>query len=501
MVLGVATAALLVWLLWPGSDADHERCLNNEAEAQPVISGDDAQITAAVVHQRLVCADTVVLVDPASHDSLAAARFAIAENGVILATTMDELATTAGEIEDLDARTIYWAGAAGELDQVADALGRDAKIIENQTPAPGETANGSGQLTPQTLEGLTVAPDAATSEPDLVDARDVFFVMPDDLQIGVLIAPALAQSGGRIAVIDFAAPPIELDEQRPASTLVGNPDPTQLWQYEGFLSNRSVLGGGAELFPDRRFVASYGSPDSPSLGVLGEAASPVEALETLQPLVDSYAVDGVLTLPAFEIIVTVATAEPGSDGDYSSELFLDDVRPWVDFAQEQGVYVILDLQSGRSGFLRQAEIYRELLERPNVGLALDPEWRLYGDQLHLNQIGSVDGAEVEEVSQWLAELVRQNNLPQKLFIVHQFQRAMLTNPELISTPAELATVIHIDGQGDRALKLNTYNVLTATEATDHLWFGWKNFFDEDNPLSTPAEVLELDPAPVVITYQ
>jgi hypothetical protein len=68
--------------------------------------------------------------------------------------------------------------------------------------------------------------------------------------------------------------------------------------------------------------------------------------------------------------------------------------------------VILDLQPGRTDFLTQAMIYEEFLRLPHVGLALDPEWRLEPNQVHLRQIGSVDAAEINQVGNWLASLVR-----------------------------------------------------------------------------------------------
>ncbi|HEY1118272.1 MAG TPA: hypothetical protein VGE43_11250, partial [Acidimicrobiales bacterium] len=49
--------------------------------------------------------------------------------------------------------------------------------------------------------------------------------------------------------------------------------------------------------------------------------------------------------------------------------------------------------------------YESLLSLPNVGLALDPEWRLAPDEVHLQQIGSVTAAEVNEVVKLLPPLV------------------------------------------------------------------------------------------------
>ena len=68
--------------------------------------------------------------------------------------------------------------------------------------------------------------------------------------------------------------------------------------------------------------------------------------------------------------------------------------------------VLLDLQPGRAGPLDQAVRYAELLRLPHVGLAVDPEWRLGRHQRPLHQTGSIDAAEINRTSAWLAALVR-----------------------------------------------------------------------------------------------
>ena len=177
------------------------------------------------------------------------------------------------------------------------------------------------------------------------------------------------------------------------------------------------------------------------------------------------------------------------------------LQPWVEAAGRAGVYVVLDLQPGRSDFLAQAKHFEELLLEPHVGLALDPEWRLKPNQVHLTQIGSVDAEEVNRVVEWLAGLVREHNLPQKLFIVHQFRLDMVTNRSLINRPPELALMVHVDGQGPIATKYTTYSALTGRADADQWWWGWKNFYDEDSPTPTAEQVLELDPLPVYVSYQ
>src|SRR5690606_17349776 len=138
-------------------------------------------------------------------------------------------------------------------------------------------------------------------------------------------------------------------------------------------------------------------------------------------------------VPTFEIIATIASAEAGEDGDYSRETPVPELLPYVEAAAEAGIYVVLDLQPGRTDFLTQAKRYEELLRYPHVGLALDPEWRLKPDQRHLRQIGSVDVAEVNATLTWLADLTREHRLPQKLLVLHQFQLRMITGREHLDT--------------------------------------------------------------------
>ena len=265
-------------------------------------------------------------------------------------------------------------------------------------------------------------------------------------------------------------------------------------------------GGGELLFepgddiPDRRLVAVYGHPSTAGLGVLGEQG-PEDTVKRLRSIAAGYGADGLAVLPTFEIIATVASASAGADGDYSSVTDHEVIRPWIEVAAANDVYVVLDLQPGRSDFLSQAKHYEEFLRLPHVGLALDPEWRLKPDQVHLRQVGTVDAAEINRVVEWLAGIVREEALPQKLLIVHQFRFSMITNREQIETPPELAVMIHMDGQGSLGAKYNTWNTLTGEPDADRFYWGWKNFYDEDSPMATPEQVLELSPKIVFVSFQ
>ena len=260
-------------------------------------------------------------------------------------------------------------------------------------------------------------------------------------------------------------------------------------------------GGGQVLFPARRLVALYGHPGAPVLGALGEQPVDAAVARAQQTAAGYGGLVGEPVVPAFEIITTVASASPGPDGDYSSESEVADLRPWVDAAGRAGVYVVLDLQPGRTDFLTQAQRYEELLAEPHVGLALDPEWRLGPDQRHLAQIGSVTAEEVNAVAAWLAQLTRERRLPQKLLLLHQFQTRMIGNRGTVDTSHdELAVLVHADGFGTPGQKLDTWRALRSEPLAD-AWWGWKNFIDEDQPTFTPEETVAVDPTPWFVSYQ
>jgi hypothetical protein len=163
--------------------------------------------------------------------------------------------------------------------------------------------------------------------------------------------------------------------------------------------------------------------------------------------------------------------------------------------------VVLDLQPGRASLLAQARRYQQLLQLPDVGLALDPEWKLQPGQLPLRQIGSVNVTEVNTVVRWLAGLTARFHLPQKLIVLHQFRLSMLIGEQRLDTGHDdLAIVIHMDGQGTQADKLQTWRAVTDA-APPGVFFGWKNFLAKDHPVLSPEQTMSNVPQPVMISYQ
>lgn len=255
--------------------------------------------------------------------------------------------------------------------------------------------------------------------------------------------------------------------------------------------------GGTTIFPQHRVVALYGTAGTDALGVLGEG-TPDEAGDRLEEVAAPFATPGRTVLPAMELIATVANDSPGRQGDYSTDITLDEARTYLQAARSRGQLLVLDVQPGASDFLSAARVWEPLLREPDVGLALDPEWRMAAGEVPGEVIGGVDASEVNTVATWLDGIVQEGNLPQKLFVLHQFTSAMITSPEQLATPPGLAVVQHIDGFGAPENKRGKYAQL---QRPGQLYPGFKLFYDEDTPMLSPAETLALSPPPDLVTYQ
>ncbi|MEO9325050.1 hypothetical protein ABFT23_16265 [Nocardioides sp. C4-1] len=252
------------------------------------------------------------------------------------------------------------------------------------------------------------------------------------------------------------------------------------------------------IFGGNRFlVAYYGTGQTPSLGVLGEAG-PDEMHRRLQRAAKPFQrPDSRVTL-VYELIVTIADGRPGPDGDYSHDVPREVVQRYVDAARRHGALLLLDIQTGRAPFIDVARRLAWALREPHVGLALDPEWRMAKDEVPGRVIGAVRPQEVNYVSAWLDAFTARQGLPEKLFVLHQFRTDMIPNIERVETRANLAMVQHVDGFGTPGQKLDTYR---AVARHDRFHMGFKLFYDEDVDRMSPRDVRRVRPAVRFVSFQ
>jgi hypothetical protein len=254
------------------------------------------------------------------------------------------------------------------------------------------------------------------------------------------------------------------------------------------------------VLPHRRIVAFYGNPLSKRMGILGQVP-PDSMLARLATEVRAYGAADTTTpvMPALDFIVTVAQASPGADGKYRLRMpdtLIDRVASWADRAH---ALLFLDVQIGRSTVAEELPPIMKYLARPNVHLALDPEFALPPGKVPGRVIGTMDAAAVNDAITTLAGLVDAHHLPPKVLVVHRFTRPMLRRAGQIHLDPRVQVVIDMDGFGPDWMKRDSYRAYVASEPVEYT--GFKLFYKNDKPLMTPHDVVGLYPAPVFVMFQ
>jgi hypothetical protein len=255
--------------------------------------------------------------------------------------------------------------------------------------------------------------------------------------------------------------------------------------------------GGRSVLPEHRVVAYYGAPQSRELGALG-IGTPRGAARRLAREARRYRRDDRAELPALELITVIANAHPGDDGMYRTRQEDSVIRRYLRAARRAKALLLLDIQPGRSDFFTETTRLEKWLEEPDVGLALDPEWRVQAGEVPGQVIGQVSPREVNATSAWLAQLVEDNELPEKLFVIHQFTDDMVDHTRL-KLREGLAMVLNVDGFGGPEIKKAKYRNF-AREAKD-FHHGFKLFYEEDTDLMSPRQVLRMRPRPELVVYE
>jgi hypothetical protein len=255
--------------------------------------------------------------------------------------------------------------------------------------------------------------------------------------------------------------------------------------------------GGTSVLPEFRVIAYYGAPQARELGALG-IGKPDGAARRLARQAKPYRRPNRPELPALELIAVIANAHAGEDGMYRARQKDSVIRRYLRAARRAKALLLLDIQPGRSDFFTETTRLEKWLKEPDVGLALDPEWRVTDGQVPGRVIGRVSSREVNATSAWLDQLVEQEGLPEKLFVIHQFTDDMVDHTKLKHRD-NLATVLNVDGFGGREIKKAKYRRFAREAREFHP--GFKLFYDEDTNLMTPRQVMRMKPRPDLIVYE
>jgi hypothetical protein len=258
--------------------------------------------------------------------------------------------------------------------------------------------------------------------------------------------------------------------------------------------------GGRQVFPKYQLVGYVGLPGSPALGPLDkDLETKANRLETLSK---AYA-GGRTPQPVMELIAVVANGHAGKDGKYRSRLPDAKIQNYLTVARKHRMLLLLDIQPGRADILSEVKVLEHWLKEPDVGLAFDPEWAVGPGQVPGKVFGHTTGAELDSIAAYLAGLVTQYDLPEKVFVFHQLSTRILSNEKALKQHPGVQIIKSVDGIGNRTDKESTWGKLTPTMAPG-VHAGFKLFYREDTrhgTLMTPSQVMALKPRPEFVVYE
>lgn len=298
-----------------------------------------------------------------------------------------------------------------------------------------------------------------------------------------------------ITTIDSAA-------YRSLTTYLSKGDTTGRWPV-----NDPVPLAGAVL-PFKRVVAYYGNLYSNRMGALGKWPKKEMIPKLLAEVKKWNDADSVIkAIPALHYICATAQGSPGKDGKWRFRMPFGQIDTVLNWAKEINALVFLDVQIGLSTLQAEIPLLEKYLSMPNVHLGIDPEFAMNGKggKRPGSVIGTMSADDINYVSGYLAGLVKKNNIPPKILVVHRFTQGMVTNYKQIKLYPETQIVIDMDGWGYPAKKIGTYKNWIYSQPIQ--FTGFKLFYVNDTEKSgqkemmSPTEVLKLKPAPIYIQYQ
>jgi hypothetical protein len=205
-------------------------------------------------------------------------------------------------------------------------------------------------------------------------------------------------------------------------------------------------------------------------------------------------------IPALHLIYAVAQANPGADGTYLIHMPDEMVEEFIELTRREGLLFFIDLQNGRADPVAEVTRVLRWLGNEHVHLAMDPEFTLSPGENPRDDIGSLDGATINQIQDLLQQVALEHRIGNKVFIVHQFRPDMITSKPLIATDRDrVDMVINMDGWGPPPGKLSKWEAHIINEPVEYA--GIKLFYRWDKPLLTEADVQALLPRPNYIQYQ
>ncbi|GCE22303.1 hypothetical protein [Dictyobacter kobayashii] len=225
-----------------------------------------------------------------------------------------------------------------------------------------------------------------------------------------------------------------------------------------------------------------------------------------------------------DLVVSIPDGTPGPDHTYSHHLDTATLQQYIDYCQHNNLLLFLDLDFGWSAVMPEVDFFLPYLEKYTfVHMAIDPEWMFpTHDGIPGYNLSNVHASDLNPIIQAVAAIPMKYHVPRKILIIHQYRPSGDGTPnpndaanaeiadkrDLVSDP-RVDLVIHVDSvggyPGDHEDKVRQYRQWVHDDLQAYHNFnygGFKLFYNIESKTSvmTPAEVLAMQPAPLIVTY-
>ncbi len=278
------------------------------------------------------------------------------------------------------------------------------------------------------------------------------------------------------------------------------------------------------VLPTHRVVAFYAVPDAEPTGpayqlsndMLNHLKQQGSAYEKLDP---SHPVQ-----LAIDLVVSVPDSFPGPDKTYSHHVDADVIQSYIDYCKLNDLLLFLDLDFGQAPVMNEVDFFLPYLQKyAFVHMAIDPEWMFpRHDGIPGINLSNVRASDLNPIIQAIATIPMAYHVPRKILVIHQYRpdgdglkdphdpgQAEIADKGNLQLDPRVDIVLHVDSVGgyvgDLGDKTRQYTQWVKEDMQKYGNFqygGFKLFYhlEAKTRLMTPAEVLALKPAPLVITY-
>lgn len=253
--------------------------------------------------------------------------------------------------------------------------------------------------------------------------------------------------------------------------------------------------GARTLFPQNRVLTLYGAAGG--FGVLGRKSLNGAAKKLRKQIKPYREQSGKPFIPGFDLVAVIATSCQNRHDKCRTRVNDSVINKYLNKIREMNGRLVLDIQPARSNVITEIKKLRNFISEPDVDVAIDAEWNVGRHGTPGQTQGKISASKLNDASLLIQKIAKEEGLPQKLMIVHQFREGSIKGDGDVKNRDKVDVTFNFDGIGSPSAKKAGYRQLS----TNKLFNGFSLFYKLDDDMMKPKGVLRLKPHPDYVMYQ